>query len=136
MILNYRLCLLESIYCVLGMCSGPVLWPCVEDLRSSQYVHLDLTHFIIIILCYFDKMAWLNFFWFNEINTYTDIDYNNLLLILFTTHSNQMYFLCNSFCVEDYCDFEDDPEVSCFLTDDLADDDGNWIRNTVNFNMF
>lgn len=80
MILNYRLCLLESIYCVLGMCSGPVLWPCVEDLRSSQYVHLDLTHFIIIILCYFDKMAWLNFFLFNEINTYTDIDYNNLFV--------------------------------------------------------
>lgn len=80
MILNCKLCLLESIYCVLGMCSGPVLWPCVEDLRSSQYVHLDLTHFIIIILCYFDKMAWLNFFWFNEINTYTDIDYNNLFV--------------------------------------------------------
>lgn len=80
MILNCRLCLLESIYCVLGMCSGPVLWPCVEDLRSSQYVHLDLTHFIIIILCYFDKMAWLKFFWFNEINTYTDIDYNNLFV--------------------------------------------------------
>lgn len=80
MLLNCRLCLLESIYCVLGMCSGPVLWPCVEDLRSSQYVHLDLTHFIIIILCYFDKMAWLIFFWFNEINTYTDIDYNNLFV--------------------------------------------------------
>lgn len=80
MILNCRLCLLESIYCVLGMCSGPVLWPCVEDLRSSQYVHLDLTHFIIKILCYFDKMAWLNFFWFNEINTYTDKDYNNLFV--------------------------------------------------------
>lgn len=47
-----------------------------------------------------------------------------------------MYVYMRIFCVEDYCDFEDDPEVSCFLTDDLADDDGNWIRNTVNFNMF
>lgn len=40
------------------------------------------------------------------------------------------------YCVEDYCDFEADPEVSCFLTEDLVDDDGDWIRNTVNFNMF
>ncbi|XP_034308334.2 MAM domain-containing glycosylphosphatidylinositol anchor protein 2 [Magallana gigas] len=30
----------------------------------------------------------------------------------------------------DYCDFEADPEVSCFLTEDLVDDDGDWIRNT------
>lgn len=38
-----------------------------------------------------------------------------------------MYFFCNLFCVEDYCDFEDDLEVLCFLMDDLVDDDGNWI---------
>lgn len=41
---------------------------------------------------------------------------------------------CAHFCVvEDYCDFEADPEVSCFLTEDQADDDGDWIRNTVHF---
>lgn len=40
--------------------------------------------------------------------------------------------MLHNFCNEDYCDFEADPEVSCFLTEDLADDDGDWIRNTVN----
>lgn len=39
--------------------------------------------------------------------------------------------MLHNFCNEDYCDFEADPEVSCFLTEDLADD-GDWIRNTVN----
>lgn len=41
---------------------------------------------------------------------------------------------CAHFCVlEDYFDFEADPEVSCFLTEDQTDDDGDWIRNTVLF---
>lgn len=47
-----------------------------------------------------------------------------------------MYVYMHIYYVEDYCDFEVDPEVSCFLTEDLVDDDGDWIRNTVNFNMF
>uniref|UniRef100_K1PCI9 Uncharacterized protein n=1 Tax=Magallana gigas TaxID=29159 RepID=K1PCI9_MAGGI len=46
--------------------------------------------------------------------------------------AGQFYDRASKTCVaHNYCDFEDDPEVSCFLTDDLADDDGNWIRNTI-----
>lgn len=46
--------------------------------------------------------------------------------------------MLHNFCVEEYCDFEADPEASCFLTEDQADDDGNWILNTVKHynNMF
>uniref|UniRef100_A0A8W8LNP4 MAM domain-containing protein n=2 Tax=Magallana gigas TaxID=29159 RepID=A0A8W8LNP4_MAGGI len=45
--------------------------------------------------------------------------------------AGQFYDRALERCVaHDYCDFEADPEVSCFLTEDLADDDGDWIRNT------
>lgn len=47
-----------------------------------------------------------------------------------------MYVYMRIDFVKDYCDFEVDPEVSRFLTEDLVDDDGDWIRKTVNLNMF
>lgn len=47
-----------------------------------------------------------------------------------------MYVYMRIYCVDDYCDFEANPEVSCFLKEDLGDDNGDWIRNTVHFNMF
>lgn len=40
--------------------------------------------------------------------------------------------MLHNFCVEEYCDFEADSEISCFLTEDPEDDNGDWIRNTVN----
>lgn len=47
-----------------------------------------------------------------------------------------MYVYMRINFVKDYCDFEADPEVLRFLTEDLVDDDGDWIRKTVNLNMF
>lgn len=45
--------------------------------------------------------------------------------------AGQFYDRVLKTCVaHEYCDFEADPEVSCFLTEDQADDDGDWIRNT------
>ncbi|XP_065938515.1 MAM domain-containing glycosylphosphatidylinositol anchor protein 2-like isoform X1 [Magallana gigas] len=47
--------------------------------------------------------------------------------------AGQFYDRVLEACIaHDYCDFEADSEfeVSCFLTEDLVDDDGDWIRNT------
>ncbi|XP_065938524.1 MAM domain-containing glycosylphosphatidylinositol anchor protein 1-like [Magallana gigas] len=45
--------------------------------------------------------------------------------------AGQFYDRVTETCIaHDYCDFEADPEVSCFLTEDQTDDDGDWIRNT------
>lgn len=47
-----------------------------------------------------------------------------LYLILFVN-----FFLNLSF--SDFCDFESEPETSCFLTEELSTDNGDWTRGTV-----
>ena len=44
-------------------------------------------------------------------------------------------FVCNFFFLNlsfsDFCDFESEPETSCFLTEELSNDNGDWTRGTV-----
>lgn len=61
---------------------------------------------------------------------------NNLQISKLMEEYIYMYVNMRINYVKDYCDFEADPEVSRFLTEDLVGDDGDWIRKTVNLNMF